>query len=105
MKAAQKAEEVLKLQQEIDNIKSFCEKLKVECCSTGEGTHAFIKKQTTNYFIGKWKTGIVSEMVAIPDKINLDITVSCLKWIEELERRIEVLIPSNKNTNDKFYAA
>jgi len=96
MTSEEKAKEVLKLQEEINEIKRFCDKLEAETCRTGKGVYAFIDRKTTSYFLGKWKTKIVSETIPIPDKINLEINASCLKWIEELERRIEQLIPTNQ---------
>jgi hypothetical protein len=85
-KAKRYHSEIYDLEKEIDGIKDFISALEYEMTSHGV-CRTFLKVEIKKTFLSVF-TNRVEKTVPIPDKLNCEIHVRCISWIEELERRI-----------------
>lgn len=93
----EKVKQVLSLENEISELKCFMRILENEHVISKRNRYSnpFIKKTTTISFLGfMFKEKRTDK--PIPDKMVIEIAAKCQKWIEELDRRANELIESDK---------
>jgi len=97
MTRQEKIKRVQEIENDIKDLKEFLKFLeyndtqhpKVRSSST------MIERKITTSFLGLWKNERRSE-IKIPKKLSIDISVLCLKWVEELEQECEKIIKSDE---------
>lgn len=97
MNRQEKIKQAKILENQINDLKAFSDILKYQVTMPDwDKPRSFIKRKTVLSFLGMWRKNHSVE-IEIPEFMVLEIAAKCKIWIDELENRINKLIPDDDN--------